>query len=141
MPGRTVRPGHPDIVAITQQDISSYDSWTGVAVFDAGAPLPDQLVDYDSPNAIAFAGDILYGYSGESTAYSTWRMPLGASGITGANKYSGLISGFDSGLVGATGRLYADSGAIIDTTATPRLLGTLSMSGAIALGTTVFFAA
>jgi hypothetical protein len=109
-------PGQPESVAVVLWDRCCSLAFRGVAVYDNGVARPvvsDQsAVMYD----IEFAGvgEMLFGFNSSTSLFAFVRARLRPDGVEVLEERRGVVSGFYTTIAGASGRIYASSGAVVD---------------------------
>src|SRR5690606_21542152 len=73
-----------------------------------------------------------YGYNNEDTGFELFVVALDDDGARHVDVSGGLISEFETDIVGAAGRLYGTNGSVIDPDAFT-LIGTIPATGPIAV--------
>jgi PKD repeat protein len=112
-----VLPGDPDSVAVVRSQ------YGGTAVFSNGVARPVTTSGLYTPRSLAFSASATRLYGADS--YRFYRMNVDSNGVTLADTNTGLGG---SPIHFAAGRLFADSGAVLDPEA-PALLGTFPVYG------------
>jgi len=123
-----VLPGDSDSVAVVRRDEwGSIDF--GTAVYTNGVMRPVTTPGFYSARSLAFSASSsrLYGYDNYTSGFELIRMNVGPGGVTTADKTQGLVAGYDTMIHYAGGRVFADSGQVVDPEALS-LLGTFPMA-------------
>lgn len=125
-------PGLPNTVAIVRRNSCCSPRHEGVAVYDNGIRRTTTTPGHTGANSIAATNDpnVLWGYNNETTEFGLRKLKIDANGITVDATYTGLVSGFGDRIKYFNGRIYANTGSVIDVSgATPSKIGQLSISG------------
>jgi DNA-binding beta-propeller fold protein YncE len=127
-----VQPGSESTVAISRRNQGFSPRHEGVAIYDDGVMRPTTSARFDSTNVIAWSDfpAELYGFNNETTGFQLRRLAVTPAGVSIAQSFSGLISGFGADIKYANGFIYATTGRKINA-ATMSLAGTYPLSGLI----------
>ncbi|HEU4561486.1 MAG TPA: IPT/TIG domain-containing protein [Longimicrobium sp.] len=111
-----VMPDSPHVVAVALRNLGLSPKHEGVAVFDHGVKRAVQTPGHTGSNVIEFgdAPGVLWGQNNETTEDGFRRMRVDASGVTITNVTTGLIAYGYEEIAFAAGRVYSNSGPVID---------------------------
>jgi DNA-binding beta-propeller fold protein YncE len=111
-----VMPDSPHVVAVALRNLGYSPKHEGVAVFDRGVKRPTQTPGHTGSNVIEFgdAPGVLWGQNNETTEDGFRRMRVDASGVTITSVTTGLISYGYEEIAFAGGRVYSNSGPVLD---------------------------
>lgn len=119
-----VVPGSPQALALSD------GTGSGVAIYDNGTARPNKSKGGAyGISSIAFSSTpaTLYGYDAYSSGFELVKLTVDSNGVTGSLIGNNLISSFSSGIQFFGGRLYSNSGRVVDPVA-PALLGTFQVA-------------
>jgi hypothetical protein len=111
-----VKPGEPETIVVSKQDPNLSPGFFGLVVFKQGAALPNTTPSHTGSSRIEFgsASNRLYGFNHYHTGFEFFRNTVDASGVAQNDVLPGLVSGFNTDITFAGGRIYATSGQIVD---------------------------
>jgi hypothetical protein len=145
-----VVPGAPNSVVLSKMNTGSSPRHLGVFAYDDGIQRGVATPGHTGSNSITYAGETakLFGYNNETTDFGFRTMVLDADGLHITTTTGGLVSAFYTRITGASGRVYATNGAIVDPellvrtgSFAPNTLGaTVGISADAALGRVFFLA-
>ena len=123
-----VLPGDPDSVAIVRREVDSSGD-DGVGIYTNGVMRPVKTNSLYGPRSLAFSGSPsrLYGYNNYTSGFEFSRLDIGPEGVTVVDSTRGLLTGFYTNIHFDVGRIYSDSGQVIDPERL-ELLGTFPLS-------------
>ncbi|WP_437530124.1 hypothetical protein WME79_49120 [Sorangium sp. So ce726] len=130
-----VLPGTKDSVALSlhREDVSP--SYAGSAIVDSGVARPDQTPGHTGASRLT-GGPTgwVFGYNNLHTGYGFYSLKVTETGLT-STEHEDLISGFDTDIVYADGRVYATSGEIVNVSnpSSPTKAGEFAYSGSAVL--------
>jgi PKD repeat protein len=126
-----VLPGDPDSVAIVRREVDSSGD-DGVGIYTHGVMRPGKTNSVYGPRSLAFSDSPsrLYGYDNYTSAFEFSRLDIGPDGVTVVDSTERLLSGFYANIHFDGGRIYSDSGQVIDPERL-ELLGTFPISDLI----------
>lgn len=121
-----VVPGQPRNVAVAIYNPSS-TSLAGVQLYHDGTEVGTPSPPYSGGARIEFLESVttLFGYDNDSSGFGFFTMSAGSQGVHHVNETRGLIAGFYTDIVGASGRIYGYDGSVVDAERRVRL-GTMS---------------
>lgn len=128
-----VLPGRPLSVAVTRYFRSASPPLAGTTIFDNATARTTSGPGHTGGSRIEFVGSdsVLFGYNNLSTGFNLFTFRVEPAGLRVLRDIGGLITGFSTEIVGASGRIYATSGTVVDA---ERLSQVGAMSGgAVAL--------
>ena len=138
-----VLPGTPSVVAISMRNRRYSPDFEGVAIFDDGSPRPEQTSDHTGARMIEAASPTrLWGYNNSNTEFGFRALTVDGSGVREQWVARSLVSGFETDIEYAAGRIFATDGAVLDPEGMRRL-GQLAAQGPLAVepdGSRVYFA-
>ncbi|HEU4455973.1 MAG TPA: IPT/TIG domain-containing protein [Longimicrobium sp.] len=111
-----VMPDSPHVVAVSLRNLSLSPKHEGVAVFDHGVKRSVQTPGHTGSNVIEFgdAPGVLWGQNNETSEDGFRRMRVDGSGVTITSVTTGLISYGYEEIAFAAGRVYSNSGPVLD---------------------------
>ena len=111
-----VLPGRPMSIAVTQYYRGVSPPLAGTTIFDDATARPNRGPSHTGGSRIEFAGSdsLLFGYNNLSTGFNLFTFSVDASGLQIIREIGALITGFSTEIVGASGRIYATNGAVVD---------------------------
>lgn len=112
-----VAPNDPEVVAVSlASTLGGSPRHVGVYLYAHGVARPWHSAIPVWANSLAFASDgaRLYAYNSETSAYDFHTFDVSEAGLTLMTSTTGLISGSDIGIKQAAGRIYADSGDVVN---------------------------
>ena len=111
-----VLPGRPMSIAVTQYYRGVSPPLAGTTIFDDATARPNRGPGHTGGSRIEFAGSdsLLFGYNNLSTGFNLFTFSVDASGLQIIRDIGALITGFSTEIVGASGRIYATNGAVVD---------------------------
>jgi hypothetical protein len=111
-----VVPGMNGSVAVSRHRLGFSPSLQGVTMYDNGMARSQSSPGHTGGSRIEFLGSsgTLYGYNNAHTGFEFFTMAVDATGVRHTNATGSLISGFSTNITGASGRIYATDGSIVD---------------------------
>lgn len=112
-----VLPGRPRSVAVSRYSRGVSPPFAGTTVYDDGVARPIQSGTFTTMSSrIEFAGidTLLFGYNSVSTGYNLYTIDVSAAGQRTVRDFGGLLEGFSTEIIGASGRLYTNYGDVVD---------------------------
>jgi hypothetical protein len=111
-----VLPGRTDAVAVSLYCKGVSPRHAGVAVYDNGVARRNRTQGHTGSNRITAGGErnVLYGYNNETTEFGLRRLVADRKGIREEKVWPGAVSGFNTDITYAGGRVYHSGGAVWD---------------------------
>jgi YVTN family beta-propeller protein len=106
----------------------------GVFILDDGVPRAQSAPEHTgAARLVRGEPGWLFGFNNLHTGFGFYTLPVTAMGVT-QTEFDGLVSGFDTDIVYARGKVYATSGVVVDVSqpSAPVRAGTFAFTGAIA---------
>jgi hypothetical protein len=118
--------------------VASTTDGARTVVLDDGVARPTSAstLGRSASSMAAGAPGYVYGFNGQSTGFGLLTMTITAAGISDLSTTAGLVSGFGTQIIYRAGRVYANSGEVVDvsTPTHPVAGGRLPYVGTVALG-------
>lgn len=106
--------GTTGTVAVSLHQWGLSPSFQGVAVLDDGVPRPVQTPGHTGASRLTGGpADWIFGFNDEHTGFGFYALHVLQDGPT-QTEHEGLVSGFNTDIIHADGRVYATNGAVID---------------------------
>ncbi|WP_148314635.1 YncE family protein [Sorangium cellulosum] len=128
-----VLPGTTDSVALSLHREGVSPSYAGSVVVDSGVARPDQTSGHTGASRLTGGpAGWLFGFNNLHTGFGFYALEVTETGLV-STEHEELISGFDTDIVYADGRVYATSGEIVNvsTPSSPRKAGEFAFDGAV----------
>ncbi|HEX8351676.1 MAG TPA: hypothetical protein VF611_02040, partial [Pyrinomonadaceae bacterium] len=111
-----VLPGDPNAVAVARRNVGFSPRHEGVAVYDDGVRRAATTPDHTGSNVIEFSSsaETLYGFNNESSEFGFRKMAVDASGVSVTRTTRSVVSSFGDGMEFEGGRVYFNSGRVVD---------------------------
>ena len=130
-----VLPGTTDSVALSLHREGVSPSYAGSAIVDSGVARPGQTPGHTGASRLTGGpAGWVFGYNNLHTGYGFYALEVTETGLT-STEHEDLISGFDTDIVYADGRVYATSGQIVNVSnpSSPKRAGAFAFSGSAVL--------
>jgi hypothetical protein len=111
-----VVPGQPRNVVVSIHSPGYSPPLEGVQLYEDGVARGTASPGHTGGARIEFLGSpsTLYGYNNSHTGFEFFTMSVDAGGVKHVNETRGLVNGFYTDIVGASGRIYGYDGSVVD---------------------------
>jgi hypothetical protein len=111
-----VLPGRPRSIAVSSYYRGLSPPLAATTIYDDAVPRTRKGPGHTGGSRIEFAGidSLLFGYNNLHTGFDLFTFGVDATGLGIVRNIGSLITGFGTEIVGASGRIYASDGSVID---------------------------